>query len=42
MVMPDTQNYTDSSFGGSPAYFYGQTKWIRENKEKLPQPDKCP
>jgi len=35
VVLPDTQNYTDSSFGGSPTYFYDQTKWIRENKEKL-------
>jgi len=32
VVLPDTQNYTDSSFGGSPKYFYDQTKWIRENK----------
>jgi len=35
VVLPDTQNYTDSSFGGAPKYFYDQTKWIRDNKEKL-------
>ena len=35
VVLPDTQNYTDSSFGGSPKYFYDQTKWIRDNKDKL-------
>jgi len=35
VVLPDTQNYTDSSFGGSPTYFYDQTKWIKENKKKL-------
>jgi hypothetical protein len=35
VVLPDTQNYTDSSFGGAPRYFYDQTKWIRDNKDKL-------
>jgi len=35
VVLPDTQNYTDSSFGGSPKYFYDQTKWIKENRKKL-------
>ncbi len=35
VVLPDTQNYTDSSFGASPTYFYDQTRWIRENKETL-------
>ncbi len=35
VVLPDTQNYTDSSFGGEPKYFHDQTKWIRENKKKL-------
>jgi len=35
VVLPDTQNYTDSSFGGKPEYFYGQTQWIKENKNKL-------
>jgi len=35
VVLPDTQNYTDSSFGGAPAYFYEQTEWIRENRKKL-------
>ena len=35
VVLPDTQNYTDSSFGGSPKYFHDQTKWIKENKDKL-------
>ena len=35
VVLPDTQNYTESSFGGAPRYFYDQTKWIRDNKEKL-------
>jgi hypothetical protein len=35
VILPDTQNYTDSSFGGSPKYFYEQTKWIKANKDKL-------
>jgi len=35
VVLPDTQNYTDSSFGGAPKYFYDQTKWIRNNKDRL-------
>ena len=35
IVLPDTQNYTDSSFDGKPEYFYQQTKWIRDNKEEL-------
>ena len=35
VVLPDTQNYTDSSFGGSPQYFYDQTTWIKENTKKL-------
>lgn len=35
VVLPDTQNYTDSSFGGSPDYFYDQTKWIQDNKKEL-------
>jgi hypothetical protein len=35
VVLPDTQNYTDSSFGGAPEYFYEQTKWIRKNRKKL-------
>ena len=35
VVLPDTQNYTDSSFGGAPKYFYDQTRWIRDNKDKL-------
>jgi len=34
VVLPDTQNYTDSSFGGSPKYFYDQTNWIKANKKK--------
>ena len=33
--MPDTQNYTDSSFGGRPEYFFAQTHWIRENIDSL-------
>jgi len=35
VVLPDTQNYTDSSYGGSPELFYQQTQWIKDNKEKL-------
>ena len=35
VVLPDTQNYTDSSFGGAPKYFHDQTNWIRVNKDKL-------
>ncbi len=35
IVLPDTQNYTDSSYGGKPDYFYEQTRWIRENKDEL-------
>jgi hypothetical protein len=35
VVLPDTQNYTDSSFGGAPEYFYEQTKWIRKHRKKL-------
>ncbi len=34
VVMPDTQNYTDSSFGGHPKYFYDQTQWIKANKRR--------
>jgi hypothetical protein len=35
VVMPDTQNYTDSSFGGQPKYFYDQTQWIKANKRRF-------
>ncbi len=35
VVLPDTQNYTDSSFGGKPEYFYAQTQWIKDNINKL-------
>lgn len=35
VLMPDTQNYTDSSFGGLPQYFYDQTQWIKTNKQRL-------
>ncbi len=35
IVLPDTQNYTDSSFDGKPQYFYDQTQWIKENKNRL-------
>lgn len=35
VLLPDTQNYTDSSFGGKPQYFYDQTQWIKENKNRL-------
>jgi len=34
VVMPDTQNYTDSSFGGHPQYFYDQTQWIKANRQR--------
>ncbi len=35
VILPDTQNYTDSSYDGSPELFYQQTQWIKDNKEKL-------
>jgi len=35
VVLPDTQNYTDSSFGGHPKYFYDQTQWIKVNKRRF-------
>lgn len=35
IVLPDTQNYTDSSFGGKPEYFYKQTQWIKDKKDEL-------
>ncbi len=35
VILPDTQNYTDSSYGGSPELFRQQTQWIKDNKEKL-------
>ncbi len=35
VLMPDTQNYTDSSFGGRPQYFFDQTEWIKKNKKEL-------
>ena len=35
VLMPDTQNYTDSSFGGQPQYFFDQTEWIKKNKKNL-------
>jgi hypothetical protein len=34
VLMPDTQNYTNSSFGGKPQYFFDQTEWIKKNKKK--------
>ena len=34
VLVPDTQNYTDSSFGGKPQYFFDQTEWIKKNKKK--------
>ena len=35
VVMPDTQNYTDASFGGQAQYFYDQTEWIKQNRRRL-------
>jgi hypothetical protein len=35
ILMPDTQNYTDSSFGAIPQYFFDQTKWIRDAADSL-------
>lgn len=35
IVLPDTQNYIDSSFGGKPEYFYKQTRWIKDKKDEL-------
>lgn len=35
VVLPDTQNYTDASFGGHPKYFYDQTQWIKANKRRF-------
>jgi len=35
VLLPDTQNYTDSSFGGQAQYFYDQTDWIRTHQKNL-------
>ena len=34
VLLPDTQNYTDSSWDGKPQYFYDQTQWIKENHKE--------
>ncbi len=35
ILIPDTQNYTDSSFDGDPQYFYDQTQWIKTHQKRL-------
>ncbi len=35
ILMPDTQNYTDSSFEGDPQFFYDQTEWIKSQRKRL-------
>jgi hypothetical protein len=35
ILMPDTQNYTDSSFDGDPQLFYDQTQWIKTHQKRL-------
>ena len=35
IALPETQNYTDYNYGGKPEYFYSQTQWIKDNKDKL-------
>lgn len=34
VLMPDTQDYTDSSYGGKPQFFYDQTQWIKDNHKE--------
>ncbi|MCP4451893.1 MAG: metallophosphoesterase [Planctomycetes bacterium] len=35
VLIPDTQNYTDSSFDGDPQLFYDQTRWIKTHQKRL-------